>query len=309
LAKNTEVQGFVEGFAAASHFLEGWSRVASVSDANLLGHHVFYIANFEAHYRKTFWVDESLAWMLQQTELDVQGEFLNPPFASCALVFTDAPTLRLVASALARDADYAHHGPLRVAAAYLTRVPAPGDAVGLDVSLLTDRGDGRWPYLLARHLLIHPQDRLDAILESRFPDVSNRDAVFGSRELKDVLHLVLNAVLYATTAHLDAQVLGPPEEEAPASGGRGQPPAPPTRTYSAEDVFYLPGKIPISRVRQLRALRGHAAGGRIFSRFMVRGHWRRAAPSWMDQRLRWIEPYWKGPDAALVLEREYKMKL
>ena len=31
---------------------------------------------------------------------------------------------------------------------------------------------------------------------------------------------------------------------------------------------------------------------------MVRGHWRRAAPGWKDQRVRWIGPYWKGPDIA-----------
>lgn len=176
--------------------------------------------------------------MLQQTELDVQGEFLNPPFPSCAVVFTDAPTLRLVASALARDAHYGHarRGPLRVGAVYLTRIPAPGDAMGLDVSLLTDCGDGRWPYLLARHLLIHPQDRLDTILESTFPDVRDRDPVFASRELKEVLYLVVNAILYATTAHLDAQILGPPGGESLRGRGHRRAAAPPARVYSGDDV-------------------------------------------------------------------------
>jgi hypothetical protein len=41
---------------------------------------------------------------------------------------------------------------------------------------------------------------------------------------------------------------------------------------------------------------------------MVRGHWRRAAKSWTDQRLRWIEPYWKGPDVAAIIERAYRLK-
>jgi hypothetical protein len=41
---------------------------------------------------------------------------------------------------------------------------------------------------------------------------------------------------------------------------------------------------------------------------MVRGHWRRAAASWKDQGMRWIEPYWKGPDIAAVIERTYKLK-
>jgi hypothetical protein len=42
-------------------------------------------------------------------------------------------------------------------------------------------------------------------------------------------------------------------------------------------------------------------------RFMVRGHWRCANPSWQDQALRWIEPYWKGPEMAAVIEKEYRM--
>jgi len=123
-----------------------------------------------------------------------------------------------------------------------------------------------------------------------------------------VLHLVVNAILYATTAHLDAQVLGSPGGESPAGRGHRRATVPASRACSAEDVFYLPGKIPISRIRQLGVLGGHADGDRIFKRFMVRGHWRRPATAWKDPRLRWIEPYWKGPDAALILDREYKMK-
>jgi hypothetical protein len=40
---------------------------------------------------------------------------------------------------------------------------------------------------------------------------------------------------------------------------------------------------------------------------MVRGHWRRAPEGWKDQRMRWIEPYWKGPDLAAIVERAYKL--
>jgi hypothetical protein len=38
------------------------------------------------------------------------------------------------------------------------------------------------------------------------------------------------------------------------------------------------------------------------------GHWRRAARIWADQRLRWIEPYWKGPDMAAIIERAYRLE-
>lgn len=77
---------------------------------------------------------------------------------------------------------------------------------------------------------------------------------------------------------------------------------------SGEDVFFLPGKIPISRLRQLRKIEKSGEGHGLMTRFMVLGHWRRANADWRDQHLRWIEPYWKGPDLATVIEREYRMK-
>jgi hypothetical protein len=74
-------------------------------------------------------------------------------------------------------------------------------------------------------------------------------------------------------------------------------------------VFYLPGRIPISQLKKLDQA-GRAVGGReLMARFMVRGHRRRAGRAWVDQRLRWIEPYWKGPELAAVIEKEYKLKI
>jgi hypothetical protein len=37
-------------------------------------------------------------------------------------------------------------------------------------------------------------------------------------------------------------------------------------------------------------------------------HWCRPAPDWKDQRMRWIEPHWKGPDLAAVIERTYGLE-
>lgn len=64
---------------------------------------------------------------------------------------------------------------------------------------------------------------------------------------------------------------------------------------SSESVYFLPGAMEISRVRELQELERISGGRQILHRFMVRGHWRRAAPGWTDKRMRWIEPYWKGP--------------
>jgi len=70
---------------------------------------------------------------------------------------------------------------------------------------------------------------------------------------------------------------------------------------------FLPGKIKISSVRQMQELARVPSGRRLLHRFMVRGHWRRPARTWKDQRMRWIEPYWKGPDIAADIERTYQL--
>lgn len=304
------VQPFLQEYALFLRDHYRWSRHVCADEANFLGHHVHYIAHYEAHYRKTFWVDESLAWMLRQTRLDIVGQFLRPPFASCAFAFTDRGTLELAERFLGRERDCSIRGKtLRILTAYVTQVAAPGGAAGHDICFLFDAGAPGWPYLVNRTLLVRPDADLDAILDSHFPDVAVEalDPLFSREELKQLVHLVVNCLLYATTAHLDATILAAPPDRGSSAPGRGFSPRP-GKEYSAEDVFYLPGRIPISSVRRLREMDARAEGRPIFARFMVRGHWRRPAPNWKDQGLRWIEPYWKGPDLAMILEREYQMK-
>nr|MBA3457854.1 efflux RND transporter permease subunit [Deltaproteobacteria bacterium] len=81
---------------------------------------------------------------------------------------------------------------------------------------------------------------------------------------------------------------------------------PPDRTE--EQVWHLPGKIPIRQVRALRQLQRDRDQGALFSRFMVRGHWRRASDTWRDRSPRWIAPYWKGPPLGDIVERDYALK-
>ncbi len=59
---------------------------------------------------------------------------------------------------------------------------------------------------------------------------------------------------------------------------------------------------------QLQAVERAPSGRSLMHRFLVRGHWRRPNPKWKDQRLRWIKPYWKGPDMAALVERAYRLR-
>lgn len=73
-------------------------------------------------------------------------------------------------------------------------------------------------------------------------------------------------------------------------------------------MFHLPGTIDVSNLKRFQDLERSEGGRQVLRRLMVRGHWRRANATWADQRLRWIEPHWKGPDMGMIIERDYRLK-
>jgi hypothetical protein len=311
---------FVEGYSV-SLLRDGWDAESARAEGDFLGHHFCYAVNFELHRRKVFWVDESLAWMLSHTNLDIEGRAFKLPFTSFAIVFQDPSTLALLQGVLAHDVDcLISDQPPRVLTVYVMRGPGSSQAQEIEVTFLADARTGKWPYILGRTLFIKPDDDLETILDSRAPDINAAalDASLRSPELKRMVQLVINAILYATSASDTWPVVQSPakavEMKARGLGAKRQKRAETRaaelrKAHSSESVFFLPGKIPISRLRQLRAVERSEGGGELFARFMVRGHWRHPPATWTDQHLRFIEPYWKGPDMATILEREYRMKL
>ncbi|UCF89855.1 MAG: hypothetical protein JSW39_16275, partial [Desulfobacterales bacterium] len=82
---NLEIRRFLR--ENQSRQIVGQDRI--MPGADILTAHIELMINFELHRRKTFWVDESLAYMLAKTDLEVPGSDLRVPFACFALVFTD----------------------------------------------------------------------------------------------------------------------------------------------------------------------------------------------------------------------------
>lgn len=290
---------------------EGWSEDAAVQETNLVGSHAYYAANHELHHRKTFWVDDALAWALHETTLDVPGACLKLPFPSAAFVFADPATRELADSLLTFDGPSRPRAVLRMTV-YVVQGERRAAEADLRMSFLFELEEGEheddddWPYLVARDLVVRDEDRLDGILDSHPEDdaTTSRDTIFRAPEMKKLVHLVINAILYATSAHQPSVELPrPPRRKAGGAVGRRS-----SKTYTDDDVFFLPGTIDISGVKRLQQLEHDESGRTVLRRYLVRGHWRRAAPGWSDQRLRWIEPYWKGPDLGMVIERAYRLK-
>ena len=243
--------------------------------------------------------------MLAQTDLDLDGRQLQLPFSSFCLTYTDRQTLGIAERLRATDPGYFETPRLlRILTAYVAAPPAVDEAWRLRIAFAMDALDGQWPYLVVRDLWVQPYARLDAILDSHVPeqDLSALEPLFESARLRELVHLVINSIMYTVSAGAESQRRAPsPGGSRESRGGQDEVPA------TDQEILFLPGPIRISEERQVHQLQHSPGGGALLKRFMVRGHWRRAAANWKDKRPRWIRPYWKGPDIATILERQYRL--
>ena len=53
---------------------KGMNKEDAAAHGDLIGAHLEYMCNFELHRRKTFWVDEALAWMVHKIQLELTGD-------------------------------------------------------------------------------------------------------------------------------------------------------------------------------------------------------------------------------------------
>lgn len=310
-------RGFLEAAAAL-----GDDKQNAIDFVAGFGSYLHYVVNFDLHHRKVFWVDESLAWMLLQTNLDIDGRALELPFPSFALAFQDETTLALMRGHVRRVASdvTADGAAVQSFTVYVTRGEEGPDGVDVDFSFAADLGARQLPHLTVRTLHVRDGDDLDTLLESdsfRAPAFYEGREALRTPELTRLMQLVINSILYATSSQHESCVLSSPARVALAKvkdlgrkrqGRASGRLAALRQQYSSESVVRL-GMIPISSLRTLREAEDRAGGHELLRRFMVRGHWRRPPSTWDDQRLRWIAPYWKGPEMAALIERQYRMMI
>lgn len=261
------------------------------------------LVNFELHRRKAFWVDEALAFMLASTDLDVQADEVRVPFASFALVFTDRHVLSLGERLLSRRSSCPLKGRyLRVVTVFIAEF-GRGDERRLDVCFAFDALGADLPVMEEHSIPLSGDEPLQDWLSCVAP-LAVDDAVAQTNPLRGLLQVVLNAVLYATSAGVESELRPAPSKATAKPRLRGGPPV----VFSSDQVFFLPGAIEISQVRDLRQLDRDSEGRQVLRRFMVRGHWRRPRADAKEKKLSWVRPHWKGPDMATIIERTYKLK-
>jgi hypothetical protein len=275
-----------------------------------------FACNHEILRRKTFWVDDSLVFMLSQTTFDPQQVDLKLPFAAFALVFTDRKFLSLAESMLSKERDdLGAKSPLcgfilQCATIYINEKQVDSKRV-IELGMAFDTLGADLPDIVEHTLVVEdfkitglPSEKMIKVKEldgtmSEMPQISLRG---------QLLHLVLNAVMYSTSAEIDIIEIEGAAKKSNQDSSPKRPLPTPDPVVTSDRVFYLPGKIDIIEVRKMKRLERAPQGGKLLYRFMVRGHWRRPAKSWADKRPRWIQPFWKGPDLAAVIERSYRLR-
>lgn len=257
--------------------------------------------NFDLHRRKAFWVDESLAFMLARTDIDAECRDLRVPFPSFALIYTDRRVLSLAERLLSRRPDEPYSGHiLKVATVYVLERETAGER-RLELTFALDALGADAPALMHYELPLPSRQRVAKQLDVLCPSTLVEPTLEDTNPLRGLLTVALNSILYATSPGTEPELRSPGEPRARRDGSSSK------ITFTSDDVWFLPGKIEISTLRGYQALERLPDGRAILHRSMVRGHWRRPAKNWTDQSLRWIAPYWKGPDLAAVIERAYKL--
>ena len=177
----------------------------TVPGVDILTAYIELMINFELHRRKTFWVDESLAYMLAKTDLDVPGSDLRVPFACFALVFTDRYVLSLAERMLSADPKSPVSGYfLRVATVYLREEIYVANRV-LRVWFVFDALGADPPHLLAHEIQLDDDSPIRPLPEKSGLSVVSGIDVSDANPLRALLHVVLNAVLYAVSPGVERQ--------------------------------------------------------------------------------------------------------
>ncbi len=210
------------------------------------------MVNLDLHRRKRFWVDAALSYMLENTEVDVAGRELRTPFPSFAIVLTDRHALSLGERLLARHPDDPLRGQiLLVVTVYVTERPGGEERL---LSIAFDALGADLPSLVRYEVPAGDEQSLRAFLDSVAPRPVTEPEVRDSSPARGLLRLVLNAILYATSAGVTPEHRSLARRARPANSSASRP-------LESDSVFFLPGTIDIRRVRNSKISRGRSQKG------------------------------------------------
>jgi len=274
--------------------------------------HMFRTMFFHSRFRRdgshVFRVSEGLAGLLRFTNVgNIPSTWVRLPFDSLYIQLPDSPTLFTVAGKDMKGQDFQYPG------IGICCVESVVD--GVRVLNMNMAG-------------IHPTDPLDdqtMNIELKLDESLNMEQVFAAtkmtgqyldpgtdaekvrEDLWQGIRLAINILLYINepTAELSEPIKGTATlklEQHPKKGEEWKRKM--RRIASKEPIIIDVGKS-IEPKDGFSPDSGHTY--ELSVRYVVRGHWRQqpCGPGNTERRLTWIAPYWKGPEWAEVVKRDY----
>lgn len=267
--------------------------------------------NIKAFGRKTFHFSENLVERLANTELNVAAEMVVPPFRACLFVFDDD---------ISRNALYAIHDNKAAAptgepiSVFVTVRPrAEG---GRTLSMMIWQADDKHSSIfLKRELLLADGAQVEDALRTDWATILPPDQVEvdEARFYEDGLRffrIIVNGILYLGSTSPDVSGELHAEDRIPA----------PKMGMTTKEKRHLEHKKATSTrlpyievggvVRPLGRPAGQSSATRVDVRLLVRGHWKNQAhgPGMTLRKLIHVEPYWRGPEMAELVDRPYLVK-
>jgi hypothetical protein len=300
------------------------------------------ILNFELFGKKTFHISDNLVEHLALTELDIEADFVRLPFESCLFVYT-SPTAIEALNRICEESPLPLSVPISVflmtlpaaGNAHMIRIVAfQSDPQASHAMIKRDLLIK--PDWVIENLLTTDWEKLketDPEIKASFSAEDNILSGFGGRTEPGGLaktsdahfytkglpffRIVVNTILYLVSNDPDVvQHLSPHHSLADRlqkvkSYKKRRAIQREKNRSSALDFNLVGGTIGQIHVQKPSNTpqpdKDPINARKYASRFIVRGHWRNQpyGEKFAKRKLKWIPPYWKGPDMGQLISRPY----
>ena len=154
-----------------------------------------YLCNYELHRRRTFLVDEALAYMLAQTAPEVLGRDLRVPFPAFALCYTDRLFLSRAERQIAKEPGCRLAGQILRAAMVFVFEDRNGPDRTLHLGFALDSHGADPPLLLTHDMPLADDDRIDHFVASLAPAGAGDLPVAQWHALAGMVRVAMNTIL------------------------------------------------------------------------------------------------------------------
>lgn len=276
------------------------------------------LTNFLLFGKKTFYISSNLAEHLSQTSLEVDSDFIELPFKTCLFVYDDETTINAL-NALDGNKNNVVLG-IPISVFCTSRFTEKGEKKIIFACWQANRQ--RNNIFIKRELLLRKGWKVSEILKTEWTEIYNSvespeqhgrqkdDTIFYNEGLL-FFRIILNTILYLSSADKDTKEALSPHETLYKQLSSIKKIAKKKKARKKLSKISRLNFIDVGR--DVEAVISKSTGqsfSNINKRFIVRGHWRNQpfGPGLSERKLIFVQPYYKGPELAELINKPYRLK-